>query len=107
MSFKQWLTGEKVLALAMGVAGALVIALGIHRFWIRAEPFGVAAFLGCVVGAFGAFFLLLTTDYLLHHARLVFIPWVILLTYFAFVQPHFAVGLGTALWFMFVSQLRN
>jgi len=104
---KHWFLSEKGFVLVMIVLGAFFIAVGIHRFWVRPEHFGLSSFLGCVVGAFGAFFLLLITDYVLHHAPLVFIPWFIFLIYFAFVQPHFAVGLGLALWFMLASQLRS
>ena len=104
---KRWLLGEKGLALVMIVMGAFFIAIGIHRFWVRPEHFGAPNLLGCMAGALGAFFLLLVTDYVLHHAPLVFIPWFIFLVYFACVQPHFAVGLGLALWFMLASQLRG
>ena len=106
-NFKQWFLSEKGAALVMIVTGAFFIAVGVHRFWVRPEHFGLLNLLGCVVGAFGAFFLLLVTDYVFHHAPLVFIPWFIALIYFAFVQPHFAVGLGLALWFMLASQLRG
>ena len=102
---KHWFLSEKGFALVMIVTGASFIAVGIHRFWVRPEHFGVLSLLGCVAGALGAFFLLLVTDYVLHHAPLVFIPWFILLIYFAFVQPHFAVGLGLALWGMLASEL--
>lgn len=104
---KHWFLSEKGFALAMIVAGALFTALGIHRFWVRPEHFGLLSVVGCVVGAFGGFFLLLITNYVLHHAPLVFIPWFISLIYFAFVQPHLAVGLGLALWFMLATQLRG
>lgn len=104
---KRWFLSEKGLALVMILIGAFFIAVGIHRFWLRPEHFGVPSFLGCGAGALGAFFLLLVTDYVLHHAPLVFILWFIFLIYFAFVQPHFAVGLGLALWFMLASQLRG
>jgi hypothetical protein len=104
---KRWLLGEKGLALGMGVTGAFFLALGIHGFWMRPGHCRGADLLGCVAGAFGAFFLLLVADYVLHHARLVFIPWLVFLIYFAFVQPHFAVGLGLALGFIVVSQMRS
>jgi hypothetical protein len=104
---KHWFLSEKGVALVMIVTGALFIALGIYRFWLRPEHFTLLSFLGCVVGAWGAFFLLLITDYVLHHARLVFIPWFISLIYFSFVEPHLAVGLGLALWYMLASQLRG
>ena len=107
MSCRRWFLSERGFALGMIMTGAFFIAVGIHRFGVRADPFGVPSLLGCVVGAFGAFFLLLVTDYVLHHAPLVFIPWCIVLILLAFVQPHFAVGLGLALWFMLASQLRG
>ena len=74
---KHWFMSEKGIALVMIVAGAFFIAVGIHRFWVRPEHFGWPSLLGCVVAAFGAFFLLLVTDYVFHHAPLVFIPWFI------------------------------
>jgi len=104
---KNWSLGEKTLALAFFTLGACFIAVGAHMFRVRPEPFGLPSILGCVAGAFAAFFLVLVTDYVFHHARLVFIPWFIFLIYFAFVQPHFGVGLGLALWFMLASQLRG
>ena len=112
MSLKQgittcthWVLSEKGFALGMIVTGAFFITVGIHRFFVRPEHFGVPSILGCAVGAFGAFFLLLVTAYVFQHAPLVFIPWSIFLVYFAFVQPHYAVGLGLALWCMLASQL--
>lgn len=98
---------EKAFALVQVVAGALFIAAGIHRFWVRPERLSLLDLLGCFVGVFGGFFLLVIADYLLHHARLVFIPWIIFLLVLAFVQPHSAIGLGLALWYMFASQLGN
>jgi len=94
-------------AVGMIVTGALFILLGIHRFWVRPEPFSFLSLLGCAAGAAGSFFLLLVTAYVFHHAPLVFIPWFIFIIYFAFIQPHFAVGLGLALWGMLASQLRG
>jgi hypothetical protein len=103
---KRLLRSEMTPAVVMMVVGALFVAAGIHRFWVRPERFGLPALLGCVVGAFAGFFLLLITDYVLHHAPLVSIPWSIALVCGALVQPHLAVGLGVALWFMLASQLR-
>jgi len=104
---KHWFLSEKGFALGMSVTGALFIALGIRRFCVLPGHLGWPDILGCVAAAFGAFFLLLITDYLLHHARLVFIPWFVSLIYFACIQPHFAVGLGLALGFLVVSQIRS
>ena len=104
---RHWVMSEKGYALVMIISGAFFVVLGVHRFWVRHERFGLTSFLGCVVGAFGGFFLLLITDYLLHHARLVFIPWCICLIYFAIIQPHLGVGLGLALWYMLATQLRG
>jgi len=97
---KHWFLSEKGATLFMIVLGAVFIALGVHRFWVRPEHFGLLSLLGCVVATFGAFFLLLVTTYVFHHAPLVFIPWFIFIIYFAVIQPHFAVGMGFALWFM-------
>ena len=106
-SAKQWFLSTKGFALVMAVTGVLFIAVGIRRFWVRPEHFGLLSVLGCSVAAFGAFHLLLLSDYVFHHAPLVFIPWLIALIYFAFLQPHFAVGLGLALWFMLATELRD
>ena len=105
-NFKGWLLSEKSFAIVMIVMGAFFFAVGAHRFWVRPEHFGVKSLRGCGVAAFGAFFLLLIADYVHQHAPLVLIPWVILLVYFAVIQPHFAVGLGLSVWFMIVTQLR-
>ena len=104
---KRWILSEKGVALALATIGTLFVATGAHRFWVRPEHFGLPDLLGCVAGAFGGFFLLLLTDYLLHHARLVFIPWLIVFIFFAVVEPYLGVGLGVALWFTLASQLRN
>ena len=104
---RRWFLSEKGLALVMIVIGAFFVAVGVHRFWVRPEHFGLPSFLGCIAGAFGGFFLLLISDYVFHHAPLVFIPWFISLVYFACIQPHLGVGLGLASWFMLASQLRG
>ena len=104
---RNWSPGEKYFALVMIILGAFFVAAGIHRFIVRPEHFGLVSVLGCVVGAFGGFFLLLLTDYLLHHARLVFVPFLISLIFFAVIQPHLGVGLGLALWYMLYTQLRG
>ena len=101
---KRCILSEKGYVLVMTISGAFFVVFGVHRFWVRPEHFGLPNFLGCVVGAFGGFFLLLITDYLLHHARLVFIPWCICLIYLAIIQPHLGVGLGLALWYMLATQ---
>jgi hypothetical protein len=106
-SYRQEFLNIKGLALGMIVTGAFFTAIGIHRFRVRPEHFTLPSFLGCVAGAFGAFFLLLVTEYLFHHAPWVFLPWFVFLVYFAIIQPHLAVGLGLALWFMLATQLRG
>jgi hypothetical protein len=104
---KRWLLSENGVALVMVGIGACFVALGIHRFWVRPEHFGLVSILGCAGGAFGGIFLLLITDYVLHHAPLVFIPWIICLIYLAIIHPPLAVGLGLALWWMLALQLRS
>ncbi len=104
-SFKWWFLSEKGLALVMLATGVFFVAVGARRFQIRPEHFGIMSLLGCGIGTFAAFFLLLIADYVFQHARLAVIPWVVFLFYFAFVLPHLAVGLGLALWFMVVTQL--
>ena len=107
MNSKPWIPAEKAFALGLGLAGGLFLAAGVHRFWVRPEHLGLVSLLGCAVATFGAFFLLLVTDYLLHHARLVFLPWTIVLIYFAIIQPHLGVGLGLALGYIVVEQGRS
>jgi hypothetical protein len=102
-----WIMSEKGYALVMMISGAFFAGFGVHRFWVRPEQFGLTSFLGCVVATFGGFFLLLITDYLLHHARLVFFLWCIGLIYFAIIRPHLGVGLALALWYMLFTQLRS
>jgi len=104
---RNWSLSEKFFALGMIIFGAFFVAVGIHRFHVRPEHFGLVSVLGCVVGAFGGFFLLLLTDYLLHHARLVFVPFVICLIFLAVIQPQLGIGLGLALWYMLFTQLRS
>jgi|HubBroStandDraft_5_1064220.scaffolds.fasta_scaffold1342522_1 hypothetical protein len=99
--------GLKGLALVMLALGVALIAVGVRRFWIRPEHFGFPAALGCGVGAVGGFFLLLVAEYILLHARLVFIPLIVVLIYFAIIQPHFAVGLGVALGIVAVTDARS
>jgi hypothetical protein len=104
---KLWILSENGNVLVMILAGAFFIALGIHRFCLRSEHLRLWDLLGCVVGAFGGFFLLLIADYLLHHARLALIPWITFLLALAFTEPHAAVGLGLALWYMLGSQFTS
>jgi hypothetical membrane protein len=99
------LSDEWVFALVMIIIGALFIALGIYRFRVRPEHFGWPNVLACLVGALGAFFMLLVSNYVYHHAPLVFIPWFIFLVYIAFINPYLAAGMGLALWGMLAAQL--
>lgn len=103
----QRLQSEKGLALVMMTLGALCIAAGIYRFRVRPEPFGLLSMLGCLVGTVAGFFLLLISDYVFNHARLVFVFWFILLIGLILVEPHFAVGMGLALWVMLAEHLRG
>src|SRR5579863_5666905 len=91
--------------LFLALLGGLFFILGVYRFYSRPQHFGLLDLLGCVVGAFGGFFLLIIADYLLHHARLVFIPWMIVISTYSAYEPHLSVGLGAALWFMLATQL--
>ena len=97
---RQRILTEKIFALVMITLGLIFIAQGVHRFTLHPRDFGVPDLLGCVAGAFGAFFLLLVSEYVFHHAPLVFIPWITGLIYFAIIEPHFAVGMGLALLIM-------
>jgi hypothetical protein len=105
--YNKWFRREGSSTLFMIVPGLIFLALGTHRFRVRPERFALVDSLGCVVGAFGGFFLLLITDYLLHHARLAFIPWLVSLFVFAALQPHLGVGLGVGLFFMVATQLKS
>lgn len=104
---KEWLAKCNAATLMFVLAGGLFIALGVHRFYIRPERFGWLSLLGCAVAAFGAFWVLLIGDYVLNHARLVFIFWAVFTLAMAIIHPHFAVGLGCALWFITISQWRD
>ena len=104
---KLWVLSATGNVLVMIVIGAIFVALGIHRFSLRPGHFALLDLFGCTVGAFGGFFLLLIADYLLHHARLVLIPWIIFLIALACIEPHAAVGLGLALWYMLGSQFTS
>ena len=99
------LRSQWVVALVMTMLGAFFIAWGVYRFRVRPDHFGWLSVLLCVVGAFGAFFLLIVSDYVFHHAPLVFIPFFIFLIYFTIINPYLAVGMGLALWGMLRSQL--
>lgn len=102
-----WILSAKGYALVMIATGGIFVGLGIHRFCARLWHFTLLDVFGCVVGAFGGFFLLLIADYLLHHARLVLVPWIVFLFILAFIQPHCALGMGLALWYMLASQFRS
>ena len=104
-NFGAQLRSQWVIALVTTMLGALFIAWGVYRFRVRLDHFGWLSVLLCVVGAFGAFFLLIVSDYVFHHAPLVFIPFFISLIYFTIINPYLAVGMGLALWGMLASQL--
>jgi len=103
--FKNWFWREGRLTFLLFALGAVFVAVGVHGFWARPQHFTRLNGLGCVVGAAGGYFLLIIADYLLHHARLVFIPWMIVISTYAAYEPHLSVGLGAALWFMLATQL--
>ena len=98
---------ELAIPLGMALAGACFVAASVRRFWVRPEHFGLASVLGCAAGVFAGFLILLICDYLLHHAPLVFIPWVLCVIYFAIFQPHFGMGLGLSIWCLLASNLRG
>lgn len=104
MDYKKWLRREGSGAILMIVLGSIFLALGVHGFRIRPARFSFVDLLGCVVGAFGGFFLLLICDYLLHHARLIFIPWVLGIVVVAAFEPHLSVGLCVSLWIILATQ---
>jgi hypothetical protein len=102
--YKPWLLREGSTTLAISILGLIFLALGVHGFWSRPVRFGVVDSLGCVVGAFGGFFLLIIADYLLHHARLALIPWLFAVIAFAVFEPHLSLGLSASLWFILATQ---
>jgi hypothetical protein len=61
----------------------------------------------CGAAAPAAFIMLLIADYVLHHAFLIFVPWCLFILYLGFIEPHFGVGVGLALWVMLARQMRN
>jgi hypothetical protein len=94
--------------LVMIVLGAMFAAAGIYHFTVRVQHFSLWwDLLGCGAATLAAFLMLLISDYVLHHAFLIFIPWCLLILYLGFVEPHFGVGTGLALWGMIGMQLRG
>ena len=90
--------------LFLALLGGLFFILGVYRFYSRPQHFGLLDLLGCVVGAFGGFFLLIIADYLLHHARFILIPWLLAIVTFAVLEPHLSVGLSASLWFILMTR---
>ena len=94
--------------LVLIVLGALFIAAGIYHFAVRPQHFSPWwDLLGCGAATVAAFFMLFICDYVFHHAFLIFIPWCLLILYLGFVEPHFGVGMGLALWVILASQMRG
>lgn len=79
------------------IVAVLAIARGIWLFRFRAGPFTTTDVLFCLLAVPVGFFLLLASDYMVHHARFAFVVSTLLLIYLVFAVPAMAVGLGTAL----------
>jgi hypothetical protein len=104
----KWSRSETVSMLVLIVLGGLFVAAGICHFTVRPQHFSLGwDLLGCGAATLAAFLMLLISDYVLHHAFLIFIPWCLFILYLGFVEPHFGVGMGVALWGMLGMQLRS
>jgi hypothetical protein len=103
-----WSRSELGFMLVLIILGTLFIAGGIYRFTVRPHHFSLGwDLLGCGAATVAAFIMLLISDYVLHHAFLIFIPWCLFILYLGFVEPHFGVGMGLALWVILVGQMRG
>ncbi len=76
--------------------GSLLFLLGVRRFVAR-HRFGFVDLLYCCLAVLAAGFLLLVFDYFIHHAKLVLVIPLALVTLLAVSSPAFDVGLGLAL----------
>src|SRR5579863_7965574 len=85
----------------IGIWGALcfvlslaLIAIAVWRFWLNPQASGLknyGAWAGWLVACLVLLFL---SDYLLHHALIVFILFSTLWVLLAIVEPHFGMELG-------------
>ncbi len=104
----KWSRSELGFMFVLIILGASFIAGGIYRFTVRPQHFSLwGDLLGCGAATLAAFIMLLISDYVFHHAFLIFIPWCLFILYLGFVEPHFGVGMGLALWVMLVGQMRG
>ena len=104
----KWSRGELGFMLVLIILGALFIAGGTYRFTVRPQHFSLWwDLVGCGAATLAAFIMLLISDYVFHHAFLIFIPWCLFILYLGFVEPHFGVGMGLALWVILVGQMRG
>jgi hypothetical protein len=104
----KWSRSELGFMFVLIILGALFIAAGIYHFTVRPQHFSLGwDLLGCGAATVAAFLMLFISDYVFHHAFLVFIPWCLLIFYLGFVEPHFGVGMGLALWVILVGQMRG
>ena len=99
---RQGFTSENVFMGVLIILGAVFFGLGVYGFRLRHQrtgnPFGWLNALGCLLGTGIAGFVLLVSDYVFHHAPLVFIPFVLVLFVAGVGEPHFGIGMGLALW---------
>jgi hypothetical protein len=92
-----------ILILVLGLA---ILAAGIVRF-LHLGHFTLSQAVYCLISFPAALLLLLITDYTLHHARIVFVMVVVILTLLAIGSPSFCVGLGVGLTGIVLTQWRG
>lgn len=93
----------QVLLAAFGVAVALVgVALFVHR-----HAFALADAIHICIAIPLALIAVYVSDYVLHHARLVFVLVVLALVFLVASSPAFAVGLGVTLLGLAIMEWRS
>jgi hypothetical protein len=97
-------------ALCFGVSLAL-IAIAVWRFWLNPQASGLKNYGAWAGWAVACLVLLFLSDFLLHHAFIVFVLFSALWVLLAIVEPHFGMALGlmvlTVLSAMVVSSFRS
>jgi len=102
-----WVSAPRVFGPTLIIAGTVFVGLGVYGFKFRHLHFGLVSALGCLLAAAISLFVLLLTDYVFHHAPLVFIPFCLFLFVLGFIQPHFGIGMGVVLWGVAVKALKE
>lgn len=87
--------------IALGIWGALcfvlslaLIAIAVWRFWLNPQASGLKNYGAWAGWLVACLVLLLLSDYLLHHAFIVFILFSAMWILLAIVEPHFGMELG-------------